>query len=146
MSQKAHGHFAVPLTRGLITQVLIRSSSLPASSFSASSFSFLVMVMCKHLPPQKVPPPGHVALPLPPKLLAWSEAHPDDWPRYEEYANNCTTTQQLEALFKHLEYWSNTRPREGELKAVVEQYSSFLDKAEEEVKDMRPGADRSARS
>ena len=100
---------------------------------------------CVHLPPQKVPPPGHVALPLPPELLAWSEAYPDDWPRYEEYANNCTTTQQLEALFKHLEGWSDTRPREGELKAVVEQYSSFLDKAEEEVKDMPPGADHSAR-
>ena len=56
---------------------------------------------------------------------------------------NCTKPQELEDLLKHLEGWSDTRPEDGEVEAVVDQYSGFLDKAEEEVKNMPPGADRS---
>ena len=101
--------------------------------------------MRKDLPPRKVPLKGHVPLLLPTKLLAWSEAHPDLWPSYRDYVYNCTKPQELEDLLKHLEGWSDTRSEPGQLEAVVDEYSGLFDKAEEEVKDMPPGADRSAR-
>ena len=103
------------------------------------------MVFQKELPPQKVPLKGHVPLLLSPELLAWIEAHPDDWLRYEAYAHACTKPQEHEDLLEHLEGWSNTRSKEGQLEAVVDEYSESLDKAEEGVKDMTPGVKRAGR-
>ena len=112
------------------TQVLIRSSSFSASSFPSSSFSFLVMVKCAFLPPRKVPLEGHVPQTLPTKLLAWSLANPVEWQKCKAYAEACTRPEHFDELLKHLEHWSATRPKEGELDAVFEEYSGFLDKAE----------------
>jgi len=135
-------------SRGLITQVLIRSSSLPATSFPSSSFSFLVMVMCNGLPPRKVLLDGHVELPLSAELQKWSEDHPDDWHRYKAYAHACTRPEELNVLLECLEHWSATRSEGGQLEAVVDQYSNFLIEAEADVKTMPPGtssADRCER-
>jgi len=57
-----------------------------------------------------VPPKGHVPLRLPPKLLAWSLAHPDEWPRYEKMAQACTKPEELEDIFQQLNHWTDYRP------------------------------------
>ena len=102
------------------------------------------MVFCTHLPVLKAPGDSHVPITLSSDLLAWRSDHPDVWRRYDEYAHNCTTTQQHEALFKYLEGWSATRSEEGQLDAVVDEYSGFFDKAEEGVKDMTTGVEKAS--